>query len=356
MQQEIITREMRGIPANLITLDKVDTETLFQPGGTEFILEMMETEIVKRSKNFDVSTENGRAFIRSTAAQIATLRCKIDNYGKDYVAELKARPKIIDAERKRFRDYTEMTQVAVREPLTKYEQAVEARAQRVKDMRALVMGTTMTTFVLSVVDVDARIAKLTELYKDYDFEESQVSANDSWEQIGGMLASLREKAVTFEKEQAELEDLRIRQIEQERLAREEEIRQAAFAEGLRQAEEQRKREEQAILAAQMSADAPYSAPDSTSIDDLSDNELQSHLAKTDEYAEFDAFLAGGRSTPTVIEAAMPALIVDKETKCRIHREIMAAFLAAGLSQEAAQIAGKAIIAGSIPKVSINYAE
>lgn len=69
----------------------------------------------------DVATAKGRAAYKSLARKVASLKNKIDGIGKDLVAELKEKPKRIDAERKRMRDMLEAWQAEISEPVEAWE-------------------------------------------------------------------------------------------------------------------------------------------------------------------------------------------------------------------------------------------
>jgi colicin import membrane protein len=78
-------------------------------------------------ENPDVSTAKGRKEIASMAAKVAKAKVRIDEVGKDYVAELKELPKKVDAGRKFARDYLDNLKEQVRAPLTAYEAEEQAK-------------------------------------------------------------------------------------------------------------------------------------------------------------------------------------------------------------------------------------
>lgn len=77
----------------------------------------------------DVATAKGRAAYKSLARKVASLKNKIDGIGKDLVAELKEKPKRIDAERKRMRDMLEAWQTEISEPVEAYEAEEQRKAE-----------------------------------------------------------------------------------------------------------------------------------------------------------------------------------------------------------------------------------
>ena len=76
----------------------------------------------------DASTAKGRKEIISMAAKVAKSKVALDDMGKSLVAELKEKPKLIDAERKRMRDMLDLWRDETRKPVTDWE-AEQARIE-----------------------------------------------------------------------------------------------------------------------------------------------------------------------------------------------------------------------------------
>jgi len=70
----------------------------------------------------DVSTAKGRYAIRTNATNVAKTKVRIDKEGKLLADKQKEIPRLIDASRKKARDFLEALQDKVREPLTDYEE------------------------------------------------------------------------------------------------------------------------------------------------------------------------------------------------------------------------------------------
>ena len=87
----------------LINVEEINAIQLFQESGLDPLLE----SITKEVKSFvpDISTDKGRKEVASLAMKVAKSKTYLDKCGKDYVAQLKELPKVIDAERRRMRDY-----------------------------------------------------------------------------------------------------------------------------------------------------------------------------------------------------------------------------------------------------------
>ena len=80
----------------------------------------------------DVTTADGVSKIKSTARQIASIKKRVDDIGKDVVAELKDLPKQIDANRKKWREDMEALQEEIRKPVTE----IENRQTEIEEIRA----------------------------------------------------------------------------------------------------------------------------------------------------------------------------------------------------------------------------
>lgn len=80
----------------------------------------------------DTSTAKGRKEIASMSAKVSKSKVALDDLGKELVSELKEKPKLIDAERKRMRDLLDTWRDDTRKPLTDWEaeqERIEAEKQ-----------------------------------------------------------------------------------------------------------------------------------------------------------------------------------------------------------------------------------
>ena len=65
----------------------------------------------------DLTTKKGRDAIASMAYKVRQSKTALDKIGKELVDQLKEQPKLVDAERKRMRDYLDLLAEEVRKPL-----------------------------------------------------------------------------------------------------------------------------------------------------------------------------------------------------------------------------------------------
>ena len=100
---------------------------LFSENGLDPVLDKIRQEIDLFVPN--IETKKGRKEIGSFAYKIAQSKTFIDKAGKELNADIKAKAKLIDAERKRSRDTLDDWKNEVRQPLTDFEEAEEKRIE-----------------------------------------------------------------------------------------------------------------------------------------------------------------------------------------------------------------------------------
>lgn len=116
----------------LVPIQNVDAVALFVQGGIDGVLKSIEDQVAPLV--FDVTTARGRKDCASTAHKVAQSKVYLDNIGKDLVSDWKEKAKKVDADRKKARDFLDDLKIRVREPLTAFEEAEEAR-QKAEDLR-----------------------------------------------------------------------------------------------------------------------------------------------------------------------------------------------------------------------------
>lgn len=177
----------------------------------------------------DPLTKEGASQIKGCARQLASLKKKIDDIGKDVVAELKDLPKKIDANRKKFRDSMEALQDDIRRPVTEIENR-EDEIEGIKNTHVRLAGADSDQLK---AEIDAiRAIPLTE----EKWHESLEKAKTAIEGEAKALALLVDAALKREAEARELEELRKKQEEAERIIREQKIKEEAARKAKEEAE------------------------------------------------------------------------------------------------------------------------
>ncbi|MGE4743603.1 hypothetical protein AB8904_21935 [Yersinia enterocolitica] len=82
----------------------------------------------------DLKTTKGRGVYITMADQVRKSKTAFEVRAKELVAELKARPALIDANRKKFRDEMDKIAVEIRKPVTEYE-AEQERLKQVEEAK-----------------------------------------------------------------------------------------------------------------------------------------------------------------------------------------------------------------------------
>ena len=177
----------------------------------------------------DVTTKEGVSQIKSTARQIASIKKRVDDIGKDVVAELKDLPKKIDANRKKWREDMEALQEEIRKPVTE----IENRQAEIEEIRA-----THGKLALSgSEEIKAAIETIDKIELTGDkWKESLDAAAAAVKAEKGALEVMLNAALKKEAEARELEELRKKQEEAERIIREQKIREEAERKAREEAE------------------------------------------------------------------------------------------------------------------------
>lgn len=183
----------------------------------------------------DVTTKEGVSQIKSTARQIASIKKRVDDLGKDIVAELKDLPKQIDANRKKWREDMEALQDEIRKPVTE----IENRQKEIEEIKA-----THGKLVLSgSEEIKAAIVNLDKIELTGDkWKESLEAATEAVTAEKGALEVMLNAALKKEEEARELEELRKKKEEADRIIREQKIKEESERRAREQAEAQAAKE------------------------------------------------------------------------------------------------------------------
>lgn len=272
---------------------------------------------------FDMSTAKGRGECASLAYAVTRSKTALDDVGKQVVAKLKELPKLIDANRKAMREELEALAEDIRRPVTEWEAAEKARIAKLEADIASLKDT--STEGMDADAIRAKLAALEAVVIDAGWQEYETEAHRA---KACSVERLREKLDAreqFERDQAELAELR-------RLKAEEEARRAVEP------------EPEEVSAADMLTQA--AAPASAEFDESAD------LAALGGYLAPAAASAAPASQPARITGntnIAHALSVLTAAKDALMNE-------AGLSEEQARTVINLIRQGKVPAVSISYGE
>lgn len=213
---------------SVIVVDQERLQAFFSDGKN---LDEAYGRIDKLAKGLvaDVATKEGVSQIKSCARQIASAKTKIDNLGKQVVAELKKLPGVIDENRRNFRDKMEALQAEIRRPVTEIEER-EAEIDRIKAVHQQLISADSATINQNIEAVKA-IALTAEKWKE-SLEKATKAVNGEINALETMLKAAEKR----EAEARELDELRKKQEEADRIIREQKIREDAERKAREEAE------------------------------------------------------------------------------------------------------------------------
>lgn len=166
----------------------------------------------------DASTDKGRKEIKSFCYKLARSKTYIDNIGKDLVADLKQKPKLIDAERKRVRELIDAWSAECRQPLSDYEKIEQDRIDGIKASIGLIQSAIDKMDLVTEHDVlDNLYSNKTNL-ADFDPQEFRLDYHNTLEALDHKYES-RKKAINKHLEELKQKMEADKRAEQERLER-----------------------------------------------------------------------------------------------------------------------------------------
>ena len=316
----------------------------------------------------DVTTKKGRGEIASMAYKVAQTKTLLDNLGKDLTADWKAKAKVVDEERKRMREELDALKDKVRTPLTEFENREKERIASLLKRLYLIKAL--------AVDVDDAGNKLS----SKQLAERLVAAKgvdiESFEEMVADAALAKDKAILAleanitsrereEAEAAELERLRKEAAEREQREMVERIRREAeekakkeAAEAARKEREQREREkaeaEAAILREREETARREAEAEARRIADIKAANDKAEREKAELMRQYEEKERIAKAKKEAAEEAERKRQEDVQHRTAVNNNILRSFMSYGCDEETGTAIIKAMIAGSVPHVSVNY--
>lgn len=354
-QKEIATTEPIKIEEDysVTVTHKENLLSFFKDGANlDGLYNVVETKA--RALVADVTTKEGVSQIKSTARQIASIKKRVDDIGKDVVAELKDLPKQIDANRKRWREDMEALQDEIRKPVTE----IENRQAEIEEIRA-----THGKLALSgSEEIKAAIESIDKIELTGDkWKESLEDATAAVTSEKGALEVMLNAALKKEAEARELEELRKNQEEAERIIREQKIREDAERKAREEAEARAAAEKARLEREKQEAERKAAEAEKAAKEAL---EREAEARKAQATASVD----NGAQTATPVKR--PSRWTDEQKK--VNSAILARFAEiiraslpkhiAGHSDQGYELAAteaakeiiKAIACGKIENINVRY--
>lgn len=219
------------------------TDALFVPNGLDKILAHIKAEVSKHTP--DISTERGRKEISSLARKVASSKTRIDEFGKDHVAEIKVKAVAIDAERKRSRDFLDKLRDDTRRPLTDWEDAEKNRIASHEEALTSLDSLGNVPFGSSLEEIANRLAS-TDNYALLQWDEFSARFSALYQSVNGRLKKLWSETKKAEEDRVEF--LRLQEEEAKRVQAEREERMKLEAADKAKAEAEAKAERDAQAA------------------------------------------------------------------------------------------------------------
>lgn len=349
---------------SVIVVDQERLQAFFADGKN---LDEVYGHIEKMAKGLvaDVATKEGVSQIKSCARQIASAKTKIDNLGKQVVAELKELPNVIDENRRNFREKMEVLQAEIRRPVTEIEER-EDEIDRIKTVHQQLIDADSAKLRQNIESVKA--IKLTE-------DKWHESLEKATKAVTGEIAALETMLKAAEKREAEareLEELRRKQEEAERIIREQRIKEEAEKKAREEAEAraaaekdrlQREKEE----AERKAAEAERAAQEAREREEATKAELARN-------AEERKTVQAAEHAPVPMSKTLPqpkpskwtdeqkevnkrivadiAAIIEPELKTRIAGHSDPGYRLA--AEESAKAVVKAILTGKLANLKVEY--
>ena len=346
---------------SVIVVDQERLQAFFSDGKN---LDKAYGRIEKLAKGLvaDVATKEGVSQIKSCARQIASAKTKIDNLGKQVVAELKKLPGVIDENRRNFREKMEALQAEIRRPVTEIEER-EAEIDRIKAVHQQLISADSATIKQNIEAVKA-IALTAEKWKE-SLEKATKAVNGEINALETMLKAAEKR----EAEARELDELRKKQEEAERIIREQKIREDAERKAREEAEaraaaEKARLEREKEEAERKAAEAERAAQEAREREEAARNSKEAleraaigaqqaavQMSKTLPQPNPSKWTDEQKAVNKRIVASI-ASIIEPELKKRIAGHSDPGYRLA--AEESAKAIVKAILTGKINNLKVEY--
>ncbi|QVH40434.1 hypothetical protein JRZ83_16180 [Dickeya dianthicola] len=347
---------------SVIEIKAEQAPVLYVPGGLDVYLDQIRAAV---NEVPDLSTKKGRDRVASLAAQVSRSKTAIEKPGREYLKRLKESVKPAEVEIKRFVDACDTLRDEVRRPLTEYEDTERSRVATLNErLDALRSTATVLDELGKLLPTEAITCRLTfakETVINESWQEFTAEAGVAKDAAIAKLESALVEAQRRDAEAAELERLRQEQAATEQRQREEQIRRDAEESAKRQAEaEAQARIDEANrvaneqrLALEESERRRVAAEQKAKQDRINaENEKQAAI-DAERLRQQQAEQARQEEARRIAdeEAARAA---DFEHRRTINRNVIADLIAAGLPDELAKQAVRAIASGNIRNTVIKY--
>lgn len=308
----------------IFTGEKLDTILLqIQQKATDFVS--------------DATTAAGRKEIAAMAYKVARSKTTLDDLGKDLVSGWKEKAKLVDAARKKSRDFLDDLKDTVRKPLTVWELEEEARVEEEK----------MAAEFLIAWDEAHTIHAIYIKEKELAAREAEMIRKEQEAKAKAEAEAAEKKA----KEDAE-------RAEKERVEREAEIRKEEAEKARREAAEAIARAEREKVASEERAKLEAEQAEKNRLvaeqRAKEDQEAAVKKAQEQERARIEAEQKAKADAEAKAKALADKLAADKKHQSTINKAALCCFTENGFTEEQGKAIITLIAAGKIKHIAIQY--
>lgn len=247
----------------LVTIEQASALDVFRDSAKlQAILDKVRA-LAEEQRTCDASTPEGRAHLKALATKVTRTKTAIETVGKALADELKAIPKLVDANRKTASEYLAALAADIKKPVTEYEEeqkrikeaqaaaaaAIEARKQAIQQAIDAITRAPLDLIGKPAADIRAKLEELEASPPAAEhFDDRVAEAQERWKATTAQLLQMAEQAEALEateRERIEREAAE-RAREQERQRAQREQQEAAVAAERRAAEQAREAERQRL--------------------------------------------------------------------------------------------------------------
>ncbi|WP_339231152.1 hypothetical protein MHH62_14140 [Pseudomonas sp. FSL L8-0168] len=350
----------------VITIDHISEETapaVYVQNGLKPFLQMIKDEVSGEVP--DLSTLKGRERIASLAFTVSKRKAAVEKPGRDYLRKIKELPKVIEQELKQFVDGANALRDEIRQPLTDWENAEQARKDRhvdniqaIKDLE--VFGATPTAAALAQT-----IAQLEAIELGDSWEEFLPEAAQAKDRTLSLLRAMHAERIQHEAEQAELTQLRLEREARDKKDNEDRIAREAAEEATRLAEKKASDEKAAaekrendlkLQAAEAERKAEQAKREKVEADQKAERDRLQAIEdqkKAVEQARLDEIVRANAAADEILRQQQERQ-ADVAHKSKILGEAKQALIGMNISEELAKAIILKIARGEVPNVSIQF--
>jgi hypothetical protein len=343
-------------------------------GGLKPFLEHAKAEVSGEVP--DLTTRKGRERIASLAAKVSKSKTAVEKPGRDYLRRLKEMPKVVEAELREFVTEMDALRDQVRQPLTEWQSAEDARVDRHNDRLTWLRELPLNLSGATSVHVQGLIDQADAVAIDDEWEEFKAEAASTKDLAIKALRAIHAELQRYEAEQAELARHRAEAEARAQREREAQIAREAEERVRREAEAAAQAEREAVIRRE--ADAKAAAERRELELKLQAEQAERTAAQAEanrlaaiQQAEQDRIAAEERQAAAVERARQEELDrqaaavafelqqvqareADKAHKGAIYKAAKEAFMQNGMTEDCARLAVKLIASNFIPAVKIEY--